>query len=129
MEKYTLDQQSTIIKGIAHQLLNIASPTFGDVIKLFSDFGLNILTSYYDPEENNPMEIDAEPAYAKDTVKIIDPPEGWKYGFPMPIPKESDKWTFEELRNWLVKQGYPGKTIDNYGDHFHCRYWNQEQKT
>jgi hypothetical protein len=51
---------------------------------------------------------------------MIDPPEGWAYGFPKVIPKEHQTRTLE----WLVEQGYPQKKIDAYGKHFYCRYWN-----
>jgi hypothetical protein len=37
---------------------------------------------------------------------IIDPPEGWRYGFPKPIP--GDIFSSEEVfSEWLVKNGYP----------------------
>lgn len=56
---------------------------------------------------------------------MIDPPSGWKYGFPKAIPSQ----VREENRvmEWLVEEGYPQKVIDSYGDHFYCRYWEQEQ--
>ena len=59
----------------------------------------------------------------KKTVLMIDPPSGWRYGFPMPIdPIESKGRVLE----WLVEQGYPQKEIDAYGEYFYCRYWEQE---
>jgi len=57
-------------------------------------------------------------------VRMCDPPAGWKYGFPKPMPK--DKLSFQEFIDWLVAEGYPRKEIDSYGDHFYCRYWEQE---
>lgn len=58
-------------------------------------------------------------------VMMIDPPAGWKYGFPKPIPKLFD--TFEEKSAWLVSEGYPQSEIDACGDHFYCRYfWAEE---
>jgi hypothetical protein len=42
---------------------------------------------------------------------MIDPPEGWRYGFPKAYDKnavDSD----EELREWLVQNGYPAKLLD-----------------
>lgn len=53
----------------------------------------------------------------------IDPPEGWKYGFPKIIPAEHQSRTME----WLVEQGYPQTLIDSFGDYFICRYWNGEE--
>jgi len=38
---------------------------------------------------------------------LIDPPEGWKYGF----PKEWDGEDME-LQDWLVNNGYPDALID-----------------
>jgi len=57
-------------------------------------------------------------------VMMIDPPSGWMYGFPKAMPKKFD--SFEEQRAWLVSEGYPQKLIEEYGDHFYCRYWEQE---
>ena len=50
---------------------------------------------------------------------IIDPPSGWKYGFPKPIPKDR---RYDSL-TWLVEEGYPEKLIEELGEHFYCRYW------
>ena len=52
---------------------------------------------------------------------IIDPPSGWKYGFPKPIPEDRLK----DMNVWLVEQGYPQKLIDKLGEHFYCRYWEE----
>lgn len=50
---------------------------------------------------------------------MIDPPEGWRYGFPKRIPREHQHRTLE----WLVEQGYPKAEIDRLGRFFICRYW------
>lgn len=42
-------------------------------------------------------------------VLVIDPPSGWKYGFPKPVPKDHHKE--EVLSAWLIEQGYPEKDI------------------
>ena len=52
---------------------------------------------------------------------ICDPPSGWKYGFPKPMPDD-----VEDTKTWLVSEGYPQSEIDSYGDHFYCRYWEAE---
>ena len=54
---------------------------------------------------------------------IIDPPSGWKYGFPKPIPEDR---RYDSL-TWLVEQGYPQSEIDALGEHFYCRYWEQPE--
>jgi hypothetical protein len=51
---------------------------------------------------------------------MIDPPGGWKYGFPKVIPPEHQTRTLA----WLVENGYPQAEIDSHGKHFYCRYWN-----
>ena len=55
-------------------------------------------------------------------VLMIDPPFGWKYGFPKPAPKDCD-----DIKQWLVKNHYPQKEIDRLGDHFYCRYWERKE--
>lgn len=59
------------------------------------------------------------------TVTLIDPPSGWLYGFPKPIPKEERHRTLA----WLVENGYPQKEIDLYGAFFFCRYLEVDEKT
>lgn len=49
---------------------------------------------------------------------IIDPPEGWKYGFPKEIPQG-----VKDIKPWLIENGYPKELIDSYGEHFYYRYW------
>ena len=47
-------------------------------------------------------------------IMMIDPPSGWKYGFPKPIPGD-----VENIFEWLVENGYPQQEIDVCGDHFY----------
>ena len=42
--------------------------------------------------------------------KIVDPPSGWRYGFPREIP--SEVVTAEDFKAWLLKNGYPEKDIE-----------------
>ena len=39
--------------------------------------------------------------------KIIDPPQGWRYGFPKVLPDD-----VKDLRAWLLEQGYPEEWVD-----------------
>ena len=55
-------------------------------------------------------------------MTLIDPPSGWKYGFPKPIPDE-----VENVLEWLVGEGYPQSEIDACGKHFYCRYLEGEK--
>lgn len=50
--------------------------------------------------------------------KMIDPPSGWKYGFPKEIPVD-----VKDTRKWLIENGYPEKEIEACGDYFFVRGW------
>lgn len=50
--------------------------------------------------------------------KMIDPPEGWKYGFPKEIPEHVDNTVC-----WLIQNGYPETKIKALGDSFFVRGW------
>lgn len=54
-------------------------------------------------------------------VKMIDPPSGWKYGFPKQLPDPEPV----NINQWLVEQGYPQEDIDKLGEYFFCRYWEE----
>jgi hypothetical protein len=49
-------------------------------------------------------------------MRIIDPPSGWKYGFPKPMPND-----VVDIKQWLVDNGYPKAEIDKYGDWFYYK--------
>ena len=52
-------------------------------------------------------------------VKMIDPPSGWRYGFPKEMP-EGDF----DIEKWLVDNGYPKSEIDSFMDiPFPIRVW------
>lgn len=50
----------------------------------------------------------------------IDPPGGWQYGFPKPIPDNVD-----DVKAWLIANSYPESEIASLGEHFYCRYWKE----
>lgn len=50
--------------------------------------------------------------------KMIDPPSGWKYGFPKEIPVD-----VKDTRKWLIENGYPESEIEALGDYFFVRGW------
>lgn len=54
-------------------------------------------------------------------VKVIDPPSGWKYGFPKMIPNY-----VTDVKDWLIKNGYPQSEIDAFGEYFVCQYFERE---
>ncbi len=54
----------------------------------------------------------------------VDPPMGWKYGFPRVFDTETDG----VMREWLLREGYPQAEIDKYGETFHVRMWANDQQ-
>ena len=54
-------------------------------------------------------------------MKVIDPPEGWRYGFPKAVPEET-----VIDRNWFIKNGYPLKLVEN-GLLDYCRIWYEDE--
>jgi hypothetical protein len=54
-------------------------------------------------------------------VEYIDPPAGWKYGFPKVLPEN-----VTDTIQWLLDNGYPQHEIDLCGNHFYCRHWYEE---
>jgi hypothetical protein len=61
---------------------------------------------------------------SKKKVIMYDPPEGWKYGFPKPIPQHV--WDDKTIMKWIVEEGYPEWLIAKYDNHFYSRYWEEE---
>jgi hypothetical protein len=53
----------------------------------------------------------------------VDPPEGWKHGFPAIYNPEKDG----QMREWIVRKGYPLLTIKEYGEQWHVRCWPAEE--
>lgn len=44
--------------------------------------------------------------------RLIDPPQGWKYGFPKALPDDWDDMSTEEGNQWLIDNGYPKEEVD-----------------
>lgn len=45
------------------------------------------------------------------TAYMVDPPAGWRHGFPKRCPE--DVWGDQtKLRDWLVAEGYPEQGVD-----------------
>lgn len=51
---------------------------------------------------------------------MIDPPSGWRYGFPKAYDRVTDG---DDVMAWLAREGYPQTEIDRLGDQFHVRQW------
>jgi len=57
---------------------------------------------------------------------MVDPPSGWKYGFPKPVHEEY--YLLENdfnMISWLVSEGYPQAEIDKLGSSFFIRTWEE----
>lgn len=54
-------------------------------------------------------------------ARMVDPPSGWKYGFPKQWDGEGD------FHEWLVEEGYPQSEIDKMGKYFYCKFWDVEE--
>jgi len=57
----------------------------------------------------------------KKMVRYIDPPAGWKYGFPKILPDD-----VVDVNKWFVENGYPQAEMDRFGDRFYCGQWFEE---
>lgn len=53
----------------------------------------------------------------------VDPPSGWKYGFPRIYDPKSDG----DVMEWIIKCGYPRKEVESYGEHFYTRQWYADE--
>lgn len=51
---------------------------------------------------------------------MIDPPSGWKYGFPKAKPDD-----VTNIIAWLLSEGYPQSEIDKMGDTLFIRTWEE----
>jgi hypothetical protein len=49
----------------------------------------------------------------------VDPPEGWRFGFPKAVPKDREA----DLLSWMIEQGYPKEMFDKYSM---MRCWREE---
>jgi hypothetical protein len=50
--------------------------------------------------------------------RYIDPPAGWRYGFPKVLPDN-----VQDINAWLVSEGYPQDIIDTFPDGVPCNQW------
>tara|TARA_R110001592_G_scaffold107420_2_gene300686 strand:+ start:21 stop:194 length:174 start_codon:yes stop_codon:yes gene_type:complete len=51
---------------------------------------------------------------------MIDPPSGWKYGFPKAKPDD-----VTNIIAWLLSEGYPQSEIDKMGNTLFIRTWEE----
>lgn len=60
---------------------------------------------------------------AKELVKYIDPPSGWKYGFPKKLPDPPPM----NVGAWLVENGYPQREVNFWKGHVPYRIFVEEE--
>jgi len=53
----------------------------------------------------------------------VDPPAGWRYGFPKKYDTKDG-----DMREWLVANGYPQEEIEDLGDQFYVRQWLTDEE-
>ena len=54
---------------------------------------------------------------------MVDPPNGWRYGFPKMLPLIPKEGKDFKLTTWLVSEGYPPHEITDLGNQFTCKIW------
>ncbi len=79
------------------------------------DHLVNILTN---------LSIKSEDLSMQSNMIWVDPPEGWKYGFPAIYDPNTDG----QMSEWIVRKGYPLLTIKEYGESWAVRCWPVEVK-
>lgn len=54
---------------------------------------------------------------------LIDPPDGWQYGFPKCVTEE--EWErIIDLKEWCIANGYPESEANKFGDYISV--WTHE---
>ena len=75
-------------------------------------------------EDAYDLSIKSEDLSIKSNLIWVDPPEGWKFGFPAIYDPDADG----QLSDWIVRKGYPILTIKEYGESWAVRCWPVEVK-
>jgi hypothetical protein len=52
---------------------------------------------------------------------MIDPPSGWMYGFPKALPDPPP----EDIKKWLIENGYPQRLVWQLGEDMFYRLWEE----
>lgn len=96
------------------------------------EFLLEEVHSQFDHQANSPEERNIAREMCQDLLDrhasnifkpvYIDPPEGWKYGFPKALPTGEP-----DVLAWLIAEGYPQSVMDRYGDAFTYRILDSEE--
>lgn len=91
--------------------------------KEYKEYYKNIYTNNY--LHDNPNEFIGAPGTRNNnfvkppsTGVMVDPPSGWKYGFPKVAPYPLP----ENMIEWVIEQGYPRAEVEGLGEHFYMQY-------
>jgi hypothetical protein len=59
-------------------------------------------------------------------ILMVDPDEGWKYGFPKALPNELRN---QDITEWLIENGFPSENIERWNrtlGYVPCRMWETD---
>lgn len=82
----------------------------------------------YDEEQQPPPPVPPPPgtydtSWMGADELIVDPPSGWRYGF----PKVWNRKTHPDMKAWLIENGYPAKAANQEG--LICRFMSIAEET
>jgi hypothetical protein len=69
------------------------------------------------------LSIKSEDLSIKSNKIWVDPPEGWKYGFPAIYDPDTDG----QMSDWIISKGYPIQIIKEYGEQWMVRCWPADE--
>jgi hypothetical protein len=72
---------------------------------------------------DNDLSIKSEDLSIKSNLIWVDPPEGWKFGFPAIYNPDTDG----QMSDWIISKGYPIQIIKEYGEQWMVRCWPAEE--
>ena len=69
------------------------------------------------------LSIQSDDLSIKSNKIWVDPPEGWKFGFPAIYDPGNDG----QMSDWIISKGYPIQIIKEYGEQWMVRCWPAEE--
>ena len=85
------------------------------------DHLVNIVTNL--SIQSDDLSIKSDDLSIKSNMIWVDPPEGWKFGFPAIYDPEKDG----QMSDWIISKGYPIQIIKEYGEQWMVRCWPAEE--
>lgn len=94
-------------------------------VKNNENFDSSLIDEFYGVLKEEQDSVKQRPIPENDKTPVyVDPPGGWKYGF----PKIYDPTCGITCREWLINNGYPAKILEELGDAFYCRFWKADKE-